>query len=43
MTPRLTWNTVDIVTDGGGEPVQSKTGHAFIKERMREEDAVYGG
>ncbi|MES9899600.1 MAG: phosphomannomutase CpsG [Sedimenticola sp.] len=41
--PRLTWNTVDIVTAGGGEPVQSKTGHAFIKERMREEDAVYGG
>ncbi|MES9883839.1 MAG: phosphomannomutase CpsG [Sedimenticola sp.] len=41
--PRLTWNTEDIVTASGGEPVQSKTGHAFIKERMREEDAVYGG
>jgi phosphomannomutase len=41
--PRLTWNTVDIVESLGGEPVQSKTGHAFIKERMRLEDAVYGG
>ncbi|WP_200286871.1 phosphomannomutase CpsG [Pantoea ananatis] len=41
--PRLTWNTVDVVTKAGGVPVMSKTGHAFIKERMREEDAVYGG
>lgn len=41
--PRLTWNTIDIVTQQGGNPIQSKTGHAFIKERMRAEDAVYGG
>ena len=41
--PRLTWNTQDIARVGGGEPVLSKTGHAFIKERMREVDAVYGG
>lgn len=41
--PRLTWNTVDIVSASGGEPVQSKTGHAFIKERMRSENAIYGG
>ena len=41
--PRLTWNTIDVVKSGGGEPIQSKTGHAFIKERMRAEDAVYGG
>jgi phosphomannomutase len=41
--PRLTWNTIDIVTRAGGVPVMSKTGHAFIKERMRAEDAVYGG
>lgn len=41
--PRLTWNTVDIVESNGGTAVQSKTGHAFIKERMRLEDAVYGG
>lgn len=41
--PRLTWNTIDLVESGGGVPVQCKTGHAFIKERMRLEDAVYGG
>lgn len=41
--PRLTWNTIDIVTARGGRPVESKTGHAFIKERMRAEKAVYGG
>ena len=41
--PRLIWNTIDIVQSLGGEAVQSKTGHAFIKERMRLENAVYGG
>jgi phosphomannomutase len=41
--PRLTWNTIAIVQSLGGEAVQSKTGHAFIKERMRLENAVYGG
>ncbi|PKE32813.1 phosphomannomutase CpsG [Rahnella sp. AA] len=41
--PRLSWNTIDIVTGAGGIPVMSKTGHAFIKERMRQENAVYGG
>lgn len=41
--PRLTWNTLDIAKKNGGQAIQSKTGHAFIKERMREEDAVYGG
>lgn len=41
--PRLTWNTIEVVTQAGGIPVLSKTGHAFIKERMRAEDALYGG
>ena len=41
--PRLTWNTKDVVTKAGGIPIESKTGHAFIKERMRAEDALYGG
>ena len=41
--PRLSWNTVDVVEAAGGTPVMSKTGHAFIKERMRQEDAIYGG
>jgi phosphomannomutase/phosphomannomutase/phosphoglucomutase len=41
--PRLTWNTIDIVQHCGGQPVLCKSGHAFIKQRMREVDAVYGG
>jgi len=41
--PRLTWNTIEMVREAGGVPVMSKAGHAFIKERMRAEDAVYGG
>jgi phosphomannomutase len=41
--PRLTWNTIDIVERAGGRAICSKTGHAFIKERMRAEDAIYGG
>jgi phosphomannomutase/phosphomannomutase/phosphoglucomutase len=41
--PRLTWNTLDIVRKAGGVPVLCKSGHAFIKEKMRTEDAVYGG
>jgi phosphomannomutase len=41
--PRLTWNTIDIVQQNGGQPVLCKSGHAFIKQRMREVDAVYGG
>ena len=41
--PRLTWNTLDIVRRCGGVPVLCKSGHAFIKQKMREVDAAYGG
>lgn len=41
--PRLTWNTIDIVQQNNGQAIQSKCGHAFIKERMRSENAIYGG
>ena len=41
--PRLTWNTLEVVTASGGVAVLSKSGHAFIKQRMREVDGVYGG
>ncbi|MEI8596262.1 phosphomannomutase CpsG [Photobacterium sp. Hal280] len=41
--PRLYWNTQEVIENNHGEPVMSKTGHAFIKERMRAEDAIYGG
>ena len=41
--PRLTWNTLEIVAQHGGTAVQCKSGHAFIKQVMREVDAAYGG
>lgn len=41
--PRLVWNTFDVVAKAGGKAVVSKSGHAYIKEKMREVNAVYGG
>ena len=41
--PRLTWNTIELVSQHKGEPVQSKSGHAFIKETMRKVNGIYGG
>ena len=41
--PRLIWNTMDVVSKSGGKAVVSKSGHAFIKQKMREENAIYGG
>ncbi|QIC62923.1 phosphomannomutase CpsG [Acinetobacter schindleri] len=41
--PRLVWNTFDIVEQFKGEAIQSKSGHAFIKDVMREHNAAYGG
>ena len=43
LDPRLTWNTLDQVRQAGGLAVINKSGHAFIKERMRTENALYGG
>jgi phosphomannomutase len=41
--PRLTWSTLDVVSKYGGKAVQSRSGHAFIKQVMRECDGAYGG
>jgi phosphomannomutase len=41
--PRLVWNTIELVQEAGGTPVVCKSGHAFIKEKMRQVDAAYGG
>lgn len=41
--PRLTWNTIDVVNQSKGFSVSSKTGHAFMKDKMRIENAIYGG
>jgi phosphomannomutase len=40
---RLTWAIEDSVRDVGGRTVSTKAGHSFIKERMRNEDAVFAG
>lgn len=41
--PRLIWNTIEVVEKAGGIPVVSPSGHALIKQKMREVDAIYGG
>ncbi len=41
--PRVIWATIDAVKAGGGQAIASKSGHSFIKAKMREEDAIYGG
>ena len=41
--PRLVWNTLDIIEKYQGIAVQSQSGHSFIKDKMREQNAVYGG
>ena len=41
--PRVVWNTQQIVREKGGRPVQCRSGHAFMKQGMRDADAIYGG
>ena len=41
--PRTIWNTIDIVENMGGKPVMCRSGHIYMKEMMRKENAVYGG
>lgn len=41
--PRLTWNTEEILQRDGGVPVRCKSGHAFMKECMRNNGVLYGG
>lgn len=41
--PRLVWNTLEVVSQNGGTAVQSVSGHAYIKQKMREVNAIYGG
>ncbi|MCE0506904.1 phosphomannomutase [Roseivivax sp. GX 12232] len=41
--PRIIWNTQDVVARAGGQAVQARTGHAFVKQAMRDQNAVYGG
>ena len=41
--PKLVWDTAEQALSVGGQAIRNRAGHAFIKQRMREEDAVYGG
>ncbi|HLB95973.1 MAG TPA: phosphomannomutase/phosphoglucomutase [Patescibacteria group bacterium] len=41
--PRYTWALIDSAKVNGGEAVISRVGHSFIKEKMREVDAVFCG
>jgi len=41
--PRVMWNTQRTIRKAGGDAVLGKTGHALVKAKMRETDAVYGG
>lgn len=41
--PRLYWNTEEVIRQGGGIPIRSKSGHSFMKQCMRENDVIYGG
>ncbi|HEV8685801.1 MAG TPA: phosphomannomutase/phosphoglucomutase [Gaiellaceae bacterium] len=40
---RASWAVPDTIERAGGVPLINRVGHAFIKHRMRKEDAVFGG
>jgi len=40
---RASYAVKDTVAESGGTALMNRVGHAFIKRRMREEDAVFGG
>ncbi|MEK6336865.1 MAG: phosphomannomutase CpsG, partial [Acidobacteriota bacterium] len=41
--PRVIWPTIKVCEQHGAEPIISKSGHAFIKDRMRKENAIFAG
>jgi len=40
---RASWAVPEAIRAAGGEPLMNRVGHAFIKQRMREDHAVFGG
>ncbi|MEX0941964.1 MAG: hypothetical protein WD002_05400 [Pseudomonadales bacterium] len=40
---KLCWNTLDVINQHHGIAVPSETGHAFVKQKMRSHNAIYGG
>src|SRR5881394_535947 len=41
--PRVIWPTTKVCARHGAEAIVSKSGHAFIKDRMRKENAIFAG
>jgi phosphomannomutase len=40
---RASWAVPDLIREAGGTPLVERVGHAYIKSRMAEEDAVFAG
>ena len=40
---RASWAVPETIWRAGGDPLVNRVGHAFIKQRMRDEGAVFGG
>jgi phosphomannomutase len=40
---RSSWAVKEVIEENGGTPMMSRVGHAFIKQQMREADAVFAG
>ena len=40
---RASWGVPRAIEEAGGMPLVNRVGHAFIKHRMREEDALFAG
>ncbi len=41
--PRALWNTLDIIENLGGKEIICRSGHSYMKDALRAEDAIYGG
>jgi len=41
--PRVIWPATKVCEQHGAQPIISKSGHAFIKDRMRKENAIFAG
>ena len=39
----MIWPTIKVCEQHGAQPIISKSGHAFIKDRMRKENAIFAG
>ena len=40
---RSSWSVREVIEEAGGKPMMSRVGHAFIKQQMRDADALFAG